>query len=98
MVYLSRSGKHVIKVPICYRGQYANEQEARDYRDGSFLGRSRLARCREAKLDGQWVLVMERVEPANGVLPEWTDFVDCRQVGYNRKGNLVAYDWATDKF
>lgn len=25
--------------------------------------------------------------------PEWVDFVDCAQVGFNRKGKLVAYDY-----
>lgn len=26
-------------------------------------------------------------------LPPWTDFVDCRQVGFNHQGKLVAYDY-----
>lgn len=26
-------------------------------------------------------------------LPDWATYVDCQQIGYNRLGNLVAYDF-----
>lgn len=46
------------------------------------------------------VLVQEKVTPyfKAGLkakdLPSWTDFIDCAQVGFDRKGALKAYDFA----
>ena len=39
---------------------------------------------------------MEYVEHADrfdNELPDWTGFVDCGQVGFTKKGELVAYDF-----
>ena len=78
----------VIKLPINIEGEGCNYNEHEKYRSGD----RRLARCR---LVGN-VLVMEYVthhpEPI-GKLPSWCSFIDCCQVGYNRKGMLVAYDY-----
>jgi len=96
-VFLSRSGKYVVKIPLNGEGEHANFIEARDFSLNRFLGQEKLARCREVCLNGKWCLVMERVYPASieENLPSWADFVDCRQVGYTRRKNLVAYDWAS---
>ena len=43
-------------------------------------------------------LVMERVDPTwipREDRPAWADYVDCAQVGRNKKGLIVAYDYAT---
>lgn len=40
-------------------------------------------------------IIMEKVEVVTTFLldkPYWVDYVDCQQVGYNSKGELVAYD------
>lgn len=51
-----------------------------------------LAKCR---LHNSGILIMEYVEQVSlDNLPDWCDFVDCRQVGYNRYSQLVAYDYA----
>lgn len=47
------------------------------------------------------VVFMERVDPALsseiklrlGSVPNWTGRVDCEQVGFTRRGKLVAYDY-----
>jgi len=96
-VYLAHSGKYVVKYPLNSTGEHANWQEAKDYKKGGFLEKENLARCRLATLRGKEVLIMEKVEPTNKFNKEgnsWVDYIDCQQVGYNRKGKLVAYDWA----
>lgn len=94
--FLTKRGKYIIKVPLNEAGWSDNLIEVTDYERNRFLGREYMARCRMVVLSGVPCLIMERVDPVTSLkgLPEWTDFVDCRQVGYNRKGKLVAYDWA----
>jgi hypothetical protein len=59
-----------------------------------------IARCRlvEIKIenDSYFALVMEKVTmpPRGFKYPDWTSYIDCAQVGFNRAGNLVVYDWA----
>ena len=48
-----------------------------------------LARCMMAI---GYLLIMEYVDPVSGVLPQWCEEFD-DQVGYNKKGKLVAYDY-----
>ncbi len=74
----------VVKLPTNLEGFGANQNEAHSY--GIPVARSRLM--------GD-VLIMERVEPIQESwknLPSWCYSVDLCQVGYNRRGKLVAYD------
>jgi hypothetical protein len=94
IVYLSKSKQFVFKVPKDDYGLSDNYGEAREYRKrtGPFE-HNQLARC---MITHSGILVMELVEPVKDnkvFLPLWVDFVDCQQVGYNRAGALVAYDW-----
>lgn len=88
-----RRGRWVYKVPINEQGDFDNYREAWFYsktRGKDFNGE--YARCRMLK--NGW-LVMEYVEPVPPKLaPKWADFIDCQQVGTNRRGNVVAYDYA----
>lgn len=88
-----RRGNYIIKLPISWDGLNSNDKEARTYQstsDGWLFG-IRYAKC---KLHSSGLLIMEYVEPAHGKeLPRWTCYVDCQQVGYNRRGHLVAYDY-----
>lgn len=55
-----------------------------------------LAKCRLIKTSDNYnVLVMEKVEYAEyqSNMPRWVDFIDCQQVGFDSKGQLVAYDY-----
>lgn len=83
----------VIKVPLDWDGLNSNDKEARTYRsavDGWLLS-IKHARC---KLHHNGLLIMEYAEPAyRKSLPRWTCYVDCQQVGYNHKGQVVAYDY-----
>jgi hypothetical protein len=95
---------YVIKVP--YRGGYLSNDSglSANYRehtlslkygyepniDGVVFAYSRI-------LPNGW-LVMERVDPTYIPAehrPKWADYVDGRQVGRNKKGMIVAYDYAT---
>jgi hypothetical protein len=47
-------------------------------------------------LDGLICVMMEKVIVSNegyDELPDWVKFIDCGQVGYDRSGRLVAYDY-----
>lgn len=50
------------------------------------------------ELDGLWCVMMKKVKPtyeSYDELPNWVGFIDCGQVGYDRSGKLVAYDYGT---
>ena len=95
--FLSPNRKWVVKVPkTCARlaGIQDNWSEYHTFKRASPAIRARLARCRLFKGE---ILIMEKLCTANlcwGNIPEWARGIDCGQVGYNRKGNLVAYDYA----
>jgi len=83
----------VLKIPHHEMGFYDNWKEARTFRECHYPeGNEQYARCRLLK--NGWLL-MEYVEhmPWQSA-PHWADCIDCRQVGYNRRGAVVAYDFA----
>ncbi len=86
------SGKYILKVPINTEGEQANLEEAERYQtDYSEKG----ARCRLIYYKDFPCIVMEMVKPA--VYSPDCPFlkeVDCGQVGYNRRGKIVAYDYS----
>jgi hypothetical protein len=95
----------VIKVPHNEEGVQANIDEyklfkgMREHRifKGNKVHKEKYgvtyARCR--MLNGIF-LVMEYVEDSPNLdmnKPEWSDYIDCRQVGLNRRNEFVAYDF-----
>ena len=94
--YRTRSGRFVVKFPKCREyGEADNVLEAEACRGGEPC----IARCRLIRVAGYDCLVMEWVEPIDYTgaplpLPDWVDWIDCQQVGHNRRGRLVAYDFA----
>ncbi len=58
------------------------------------------ARCKIININDVGCLLMERLEVINGHgtpnLPYWVDFIDCGQVGYDKKGRLKAYDFGIE--
>lgn len=102
------SDKYVVKIPHHEEGQKANEEEHQRYVTASAEDKLRMAKCKLKEIGGLKVVIMERVQRAYDLCdytpreadlpdecPEWIDEdVDCRQVGYDRKGNLVAFDYA----
>lgn len=83
---------YVIKIPVNSYGVMNNYDEA-----GWFAKfRNRMARSRIVRWAGLPVLVMERVTTGFTYpdLPEWSDWVDCQQVGKTKRGVFVAYDYA----
>lgn len=83
---------YVIKIPVNASGVQNNWDEAAWF--AKF--REHMARCRVVQWLGLPVLVMERVSVGfdSMDLPEWSEWVDCQQVGMSRRGAFVAYDYA----
>lgn len=92
-VFLLSSGRWVIKVPVDDMGYHDNWSEASQSKVNGWLKKEWKARC---KLLRNGCLIMEYVEPVKSFsdLPDWTNGVDCWQVGYTLDGRLVAYDYA----
>lgn len=96
-----RGDGYMLKVPLNGEGMMANSSEIMTYEaNDSFIP---VAECRietdySGSSDGIGVMVMEKVdiEPVQNMsyndLPDWVGYVDCAQVGYDKKGRLVAYD------
>jgi hypothetical protein len=94
-----RHGSFVVKIPLNEKGEHDNYHEARISKSDTVSGIS-YARCR---LLGS-ILVMQYARyqgpasdsdgyiPAQN-LPAWASYVDCQQVGYNKAGKIVAYDY-----
>jgi hypothetical protein len=89
-----RGDGYLIKVALVPIGQNTNRREARVAADPS--SEIPMAKCWEETIDGIQVLVIEKVRIPEGLwgmnLPDWVEQVDFKQVGYNSKGELVAYD------
>lgn len=88
--------RRVFKVP---RNDYGFHDNAWEFRKFSLRNDKTIpmARCRIIDINEIPVLVMELLE--TGIpwrkLPDWATLVDGGQVGYDRNGNIVAYDYAT---
>ena len=86
------SGRFVFKLPINDFGFSANNWEATRYKERH--NHFPLAKCRIIVVKNIPIIVMEFVKPVDEMdKPEWADFVDCQQVGRNRAGDIVAYDY-----
>jgi hypothetical protein len=95
-----RGDGYVVKVPINGEGFSANDREVRTSEAEDPY--TPVADCYhdtvyDASPKGVSILVMEKLT-FEGVprsykdLPDWVGAVDCAQVGYNKKGELVAFD------
>ncbi len=85
--YLSPNGRWVYKIPLSDAGVHDNWHEA-----GEFVRDSDLAYCRNLKDTG--ILLMEYAKQIPlGSLPYWAKWYDCGQVGTNRHGRAVVYDY-----
>lgn len=91
------NGDEVIKVPYKESGEIANEIEL----EGRPKNAPPEAKFAKTKLDnelsnkyGFLIIRMERIKDYFTIrMPEWTYDIDCCQVGINKRGELVAYDW-----
>jgi hypothetical protein len=96
------SDKFVVKVPLNQDGIDHNKEERKIYLS-STKDNCRYARCYlfHDKDTSNLVplLIMDIVAPVQDDerqrLPEWTLSIDLQQVGYNKRGELVAFDYAT---
>jgi hypothetical protein len=88
---------YVIKCPINESGIHDNYNEAEIYKQygNSEIAPFPLAKCHLLTTNDIPMVLMEKVEikPFDEAWPRWVDFVDCQQVGYNKNGLLVAYDY-----
>lgn len=83
----------VMKVPYTNEGEMANGRENKaSSEENPFIP---VATSHYEQHDGVDVLIMEKIEIADvdyKNMPQWVGYVDCGQVGYNSKKELVAYD------
>jgi hypothetical protein len=87
-------GDHVLKFPLNEAGEFCNDGEA-SWKDDY------LAAGRYLELGGFVCVVQECVQDATfdvireilGEVPDWVCSIDCGQVGFNRSGQLKAYDF-----
>lgn len=93
-----RGDGYVIKVPLNGEGYMASNTEKRySEMDDPYIP---VAKCwyeddYSVTKEGFGVLVMEKVKITRADyknMPDWVMAVDCGQVGYNKAGELVAYD------
>jgi len=99
-VYLLPGGRHVLKVPRNEAGIGDNyfENSFKNLKDPWEKKYKIYARCR---LFCGNLLIMEYVKPASirmikyvlGYVPKWVDCIDCAQVGFNKHGRLLCYDY-----
>ena len=98
MTFTRPGSKYVLKIPVSKMGIRCNEEEANAFR----ADKRRLARCRMIVLSGLKCLLMEKLDVSDiynrlgREAPSWTCHMDGLQIGYNRKKELVAYDYAYD--
>lgn len=96
-------GRYVVKLPITHAGVGDNDWEGSvsNGPDQNEEEHVQYARTRMHYEDSIPVLFMEYVEWARtaeivarlGHEPDWVGCVDCGQVGFNRAGKLVAFDY-----
>lgn len=90
-VVFKLSADNVIKVPLNYNGVCDNSYEAFNKKDVEYG----IPRSKAFTLSSITLLVMEYIQHVQlDNPPEWSDYIDCRQIGYNKKGQLLAYDLA----
>lgn len=99
--FVTKSGDYVVKVPVSLQGFDDNIFEAREYRKEVERcrkgGEGTLARARILHVlpVGVPLLVMEKLDTNIDFaeMPPWAASVDLQQVGFDRHGNVKAYDY-----
>lgn len=98
--YAKPKSKYVLKIPRNLAGFEANRAEVAFYENRKQFtdSQDRMARCRLVMIHDIPCVVMEKINRDLGYgpnpWPNWVYTVDCQQVGFDRKGRLVAYDFA----
>ena len=94
-------GSYVVKIPKNFYGMGDNEWEGSVSNANEDPEEIQYARTRLIYWEDIPIVFMEYVEPATsteivekiGAEPEWVACVDCGQVGFNKNGRLVVYDY-----
>lgn len=92
---------YVVKLPRNVNGAIDNEWEGSISNSNDNQECVRYARTRLALFKDIPIIFMEYVEFASskkmkeilGKVPDWTMSVDCGQVGFNKHGKLLAFDY-----
>ena len=93
------SDKYVIKLPLSPKGIVDNNNEV-NFKTNNPNSEIKTAHCEIVNIDDVNCLKMEYVDHWSAILhssvelDNWCLDVDCLQVGFNKKGSLVAYDFA----
>ena len=105
-VYLLPSKKFIVKIPINIDGALANIAEYKYWKNREVIKEHYnvdLARCRlyQGSAFQDKLLVMEFIKDKldnEKYLPSWAFKIDCSQVGRNRQGKIVAYDYGSQEW
>lgn len=90
--------KHVVvKMPKHMIAIHASQTEFDRFKRNDPSESGRLARCRMIQMHGVPLIVMERLETNIDyrTKPTWSWDYDAGQIGFDRKGNMKAYDYTT---
>lgn len=99
LVFKLKSGNYVLKFPLNEDGVSDNDWEASTCSNKNDRDRDEVQwpKTRYIEIEGFICCIMEYIEPItsfeNKNLPDWINSVDGGQVGYNKKGLLLAYDY-----
>lgn len=99
LVFKLKSGNYVLKFPLNEDGVSDNDWEASicSNKNEGDIDEVQWPKTRYIEIEGFICCVMEYIEPItyfeDKVLPDWIHSVDGGQVGYNKKGVLLAYDY-----
>lgn len=99
VVFRLKSGNYVLKFPLNEDGVSDNDWEASicSNKNEEDIDEVQWPKTRYIEIEGFICCVMEYIEPItyfeDKVLPDWIHSVDGGQVGYNKKGVLLAYDY-----
>lgn len=96
IVFKMRSGNYVLKFPLGCNGESDNDWEGsvvtnknHDLNDGSVI----TPKTRWLSYKGFICVLMEYIDENIDEYPEWSASVDCQQVGVNKKGQILAFDF-----
>lgn len=95
IVFKLKSGNYVLKFPLSNNGETDNDWEGSVCINNEDPEEIQYPRTKWVCYEGFVCVVMDCINEniANYELPDWVSSVDNQQVGLNRKGRLVAFDY-----
>lgn len=95
IVFKLKSGNYILKFPLSNNGETDNDWEGSVCINNEDPEEIQYPRTKWVCYNGFVCVVMDYIDVNTSCesLPDWVNNVDCQQVGLNRKGRLVAFDY-----